>query len=91
MEQPADHPTAGGLLHHLLTLAPTPPVLLAKPGAVLVWGGHSLLPYPAVANCFYFQKWGALCCPDFPPVSPCRKASGKPEQCFQAAKLLILF
>ena len=29
-------------------------------------GGRSLLPYPAVTNCFYFQKWGVLCCPDFP-------------------------
>ena len=33
-------------------------------------GGRSLLPLPAVANCFYFQKWSALCCPDFPPASP---------------------
>jgi hypothetical protein len=54
MAQPADHPAAGGLLHHLLTLT--------------LSGGHSLLPTPAVANSFYFRKWGALCCPDFPPV-----------------------
>ena len=33
-------------------------------------GGCFLLPYPAVANCFYFRKWSALCCPDFPPASP---------------------
>jgi len=52
-------------------------------------GGHSLLPYPAVANCFYFQKWSALCCPDFPPVFPYEKTSGRPEQCFQTAKVLI--
>ena len=52
MEQPDDHPSAGGLLHHLLTLT--------------LAGGHSLLPYPAVANCFCFRKWDVLCCPDFP-------------------------
>ena len=33
-------------------------------------GGRSLLPLPAVADCFYFQKWSALCCPDFPPAMP---------------------
>ena len=56
MEQPADRPAAGGLLHHLLTLT--------------LAGGYFLLPTPAVTNCFHFQKWGALCCPDFPLV-PC--------------------
>ncbi len=31
-------------------------------------GGRSLLPAPAVADCFHFQKWSALCRPDFPPA-----------------------
>jgi len=88
MEQPADHPTAGGLLHTPSHPYPTRSVLLAEPKKAY-WGGNFLLPYPTVANCFYFQKWSALCCPDFPLVSPFRKASGKPEQCFQAAKVLI--
>ena len=55
--QPNDHPLAGGLLHHLLTLTPS------RRG-----GGRSLLPSPTVTNSFHFQKWGALCCPDFPLV-----------------------
>ena len=29
-------------------------------------GGRFLLPAPIVANSFYFRKWSALCCPDFP-------------------------
>ena len=53
-EQPCDHPQAGGLLHHLLTLTPD------------AWGGHSLLPYPAVTNSWHFHQWSVLCCPDFP-------------------------
>ena len=60
-------------------------------------GGHSLLPYPTVANCFYFQKWSALCCPDFPPVSSFhsprgrrgQETSGKPEQCFRICKVTL--
>ena len=55
MVQPDDHPSAGGLLHHLLTLT--------------LAGGYSLLPTPTVTNSFYFQKWSVLCCPDFPLVS----------------------
>ena len=54
MEQPDDHPPAGGLLHHLLTLTP--------------WGGYFLLPDPAVTNCWHFHQWSVLCCPDFPLV-----------------------
>ena len=59
-------------------------------------GGHSLLPLPAVADCFYFQKWSTLCRPDFPPAqssifnnqsSILKRASDRPEQCFQRAKL----
>ena len=53
-------------------------------------GGCFLLPSPAVANCFYFQKWSTLCCPDFPLVSPFRKASGRPRQCFLPAKVRII-
>ena len=29
-------------------------------------GGSFLLPSPIVTNSFYFRKWSALCCPDFP-------------------------
>jgi len=48
------------------TFSPLPPQssifnLQSKKG-----GGCFLLPLPAVADCFYFQKWSALCRPDFP-------------------------
>lgn len=33
-------------------------------------GGYFLLPTPTVTNSFYFRKWDALCCPDFPLASP---------------------
>ena len=36
-------------------------------------GGCFLLPCPAVADSFYFQKWGVLCCPDFPLAPSWRK------------------
>ena len=52
-------------------------------------GGRSLLPSPTVANSFHFQKWGVLCCPDFPLASPFRNASGRPGQCFPAAKVTL--
>ena len=29
-------------------------------------GGYFLLPSPTVTHSFYFRKWSALCCPDFP-------------------------
>ena len=52
-------------------------------------GGRSLLPSPAVANCFHFPKWSALCCPDFPPASPSQATpAAEPGQCFRAAKVL---
>ena len=72
MEQHGCHQPPGGLLHHLLTLT--------------LSGGCFLLPYPAVTNCFHFQKWSALCCPDFPLVSPFRKTSDRPWQCFLGCK-----
>ena len=34
----------------------------------LPYGGNFLLPAPTVTNSFHFQKWGTLCCPDFPLV-----------------------
>ena len=34
----------------------------------LPYGGYFLLPSPTVTNSFHFQKWGTLCCPDFPLV-----------------------
>ena len=52
---------------HLLTLT-----TLLKTGSA-GGGGRSLLPSPAVANCFYFQKWSVLCCPDFPLAPPCER------------------
>ena len=59
------HQLPGGLLHHLLTLAQ---LVCAPYGGMIVSGGYFLLPYPVVANSFYFRKWSALCCPDFPLV-----------------------
>ena len=44
-------------------------------------GGCFLLPAPTVTNSFYFRKWSALCCPDFPLARPFRSASDKPLQC----------
>ena len=41
----------------------TPP---SHPYCQLSGGGCFLLPSSAVANSFHFQKWSALCCPDFP-------------------------
>ena len=77
MAQPVDRPTAGGLLHHLLTLT-------TDKGR----GGHSLLPTPAVTDSFYFQKWDSLRCPDFPLAPPWMPAT-EPGQCFRGAKLMI--
>ena len=51
-------------------------------------GGCFLLPTPAVADSFYFRKWGSLCCPDFPLLRLCTAAT-EPRHCFQQiAKLL---
>jgi hypothetical protein len=41
-------------------------------------GGRSLLPTPTVTNSFYFRKWGALCCPDF-PLAPQTMPAIEPE------------
>ena len=38
-------------------------------------GGYFLLPTPTVTNSFYFRKWDALRCPDFPLVLPWRPAT----------------
>ena len=75
--QPDDHPSAGGLLHHLLTL--TSPKQ----------GGHSLLPSPTVTNSFHFQKWGTLCCPDFPLVPEWHQR--QTVTVLSVAKLIYLF
>lgn len=45
-------------------------------------GGYFLLPTPAVADSFYFRKWGSLCCPDFPLLRLCAAAT-EPRHCFQ--------
>ena len=47
-------------------------------------GGCFLLSKPTVTNSFQFQKWGALCCPDFPLV-PCG-TSDRPWQCFRVQR-----
>ena len=54
-------------------------------------GGYFLLPTPTVTNSFYFRKWDALCCPDFPLSSPSGNASDKPEHCFRTAKVTKKF
>lgn len=36
-------------------------------------GGYFLLPTPTVTNSFYFRKWDALRCPDFPLAPPSRE------------------
>ena len=64
MTQPTDHPVAGGLLHHLLTLT------------LLSAGGYFLLPYPTVTNSFYFRKWSVLCRPDFPLATKGKRQTG---------------
>ena len=78
MVQPDDRPPAGGLLHHLLTLTTTER------------GGCFLLPTPAVADSFYFRKWGSLCCPDFPLLRLCAAAT-EPRHCFQPTAKLHKF
>ena len=86
MAQPDDHPPAGGLLHHLLTLTLTTPLKEQDSKS-----GYFLLPTPTVTNSFYFRKWDALCCPDFPLSSPSGNASDKPEHCFRTAKVTKKF
>lgn len=44
-------------------------------------GGCFLLPTPAVADSFYFRKWGSLCCPDFPLLRTSTAAT-EPRHCF---------
>ena len=60
----------------------TPP---SHPFQQLNCGGYFLLPYPTVANSFYFRKWSALRCPDFPLVY--RNTSDKPNHWFRDAKV----
>lgn len=57
-------------------------------------GGHFLLHYSILTNCFYIRKWIALCCPDFPLAlrqpsveKAWQKASDKLSYCFPNAKL----
>ena len=53
-------------------------------------GGYFLLPSPTVTNSFYFQKWSALCCPDFPLAY--NYASDEPGHCLTiSAKVIKLF
>ncbi len=51
-------------------------------------GGCFLLPTLTVAGNFHFQKWGALCCPDF-PLAHLVCASDRTEALFPGAKLQI--
>ena len=48
-------------------------------------GGYFLLPTPTVTNSFYFRKWSALRCPDFPLASRERPAI-EPGHCLTAHK-----
>jgi len=42
--------------------------LPSHPYPTLQPGGYFLLPFSALANCCLSKQWGALCCPDFPPL-----------------------
>ena len=85
---PNDHPSAGGLLHHLLTLTRLVPEPQVR--SETVSGGHSLLPYPTVTNSFYFRKWSSLCCPDF-PLAHTNVPATKPGHCLNYfAKIQII-
>ena len=69
-----------------LTLAFSPlPHLISEIG-----GGCFLLPSPAVTNSFYFRKWSALYCPDFPLAAPSTKlkaTSDRPRLCIPFANV----
>ena len=77
MAQPADHPTAGGLLHHLLTLTPTREAVLffchylLSPAASIFGSGMS-----SAARTFLSQQY----------VLTTLAASDKPEHSFSACK-----
>ena len=76
-------PVAWWSLTHAFSPLPLPYPLFTEERR----GGCFLLSGPAVTDCFYFQKWSALCCPDFPPVPFCKGTGGRPQQCFCAAKV----
>ncbi len=76
-------PVAWWSLTHAFSPLPLPYPLFTEERR----GGCFLLSLPAVTDCFYFQKWSALCCPDFPPVPFCKGTGGRPQQCFCAAKV----
>jgi hypothetical protein len=69
------------------TFSPLPPsTFRGRPPRVSDSGGYFLLPTPAVTNSFHFQKWSALCCPDF-PLAPPSDASDRPGHCLTTRKI----
>lgn len=68
------------------TFSPLPMIILSI-------GGCFLLPYLVVTNNFYFQKWNALCCPDFPPAPfyGCRRQNRSTVFCMQNYKINLYF
>ena len=74
-EQPCDHPQAGGLLHHLLTLTPLLRRLFSSP----------------VSCCYQQLVLSPVECPLLPGLSSrtLSHASDRPLHCFQYAKVRI--
>jgi hypothetical protein len=69
------------------TFSPLPaPTLRERLPEVSGTGGYFLLPTLAVTNNFHFQKWSALCCPDF-PLAPPSDASDRPGHCLTTRKI----
>ena len=83
MAQPDDHPPAGGLLHHLLTLTITPTMEKAG-GAVIFFYRHLLSP---IASSFGSGMLYAA--RTF--LSHLKDASDRPEHCFRHAKVQKTF
>lgn len=77
------HHTAGGLLPRLLTITD-------NAGAISCC---FLLHYSALADSFYFRKWNALCCPDFPPENVVNRDfhHGSCDLQRQTVRLLFVF
>lgn len=84
MAQPGDHPPAGGLLHHLLTL--TIPHRGKAGGAVIFFYRHLLSPIASIFGSG--MPYAARTFLSHPPVE---NASDKPEHCFRNAKIAKKF
>ena len=79
--QPADHPTAGGLLHHLLTLTRNPPQKGMQ--AVVFFCPYLLSPIACI-----FTSGTPSAARTFLSRISWNYASGRPGQCFQNAKII---